>query len=174
MNASQRRKEILELLHLDIKPMSASNLAERFGVSRQVIVGDIALLRASGTEITATARGYILDKANSDSNDLLDTYVLACRHDKVMLEDELHSIVDNGAQLLNITVEHPVYGNITQDLNIGSRFEAGKFVSSVAVTGSQLLCFLTGGVHFHTIRCKDPEAYRRILISLKDKGILHT
>ena len=174
MDPSARREEILQLLQLDIKPMSATNLADRFGVSRQIIVGDIALLRAGGVDIIATARGYILNKDEAAKEELKDSYVLACCHDKVQLEEELFIIADNGGVLVNVVVEHPLYGNITQELNIENRFDASNFVNKVTMTGGTLLSSLTGGVHLHTIRCKDPDSYRRILVALKQKNILYT
>ncbi len=174
MEASQRREELLKLLQMDIKPMSANNLAERFSVSRQIIVGDVALLRASGHNILATQNGYILDKPQGSPETDTDTYILACRHDKGQLEAELHAIVDNGGVLLNVSVDHPLYGSITQPLEIRSRFEANALLNKIAVTGASLLCALTGGAHLHTVRCQSPEAYRRILDTLKRQGILYT
>lgn len=174
MEASERREEILKLLQMDIKPMSASNLAEHFGVSRQIIVGDIALLRASGTNIIATPRGYILNKNAAEGADPTDAYVIACRHDKSMLETELYTIIDNGGRFQNVSIDHPIYGTIAQPLDIRSRYDADQFVNQVAVSGASLLCDLTEDVHLHSIRCPDPEAYRRILVALKEKGILYT
>ncbi|MDL2253974.1 transcription repressor NadR [Ruminococcaceae bacterium OttesenSCG-928-I18] len=174
MEASERRSEILKLLQLDIKPVSASNLAERFEVSRQIIVGDIALLRAGGADILATPRGYLLNKKGEGEEDSpVDGYVIACRHDKTLLETELYTVIDNGGRFLNVSVEHPIYGSIVHELDIRSRFDADEFIKKVAVTGANLLCSLTDDVHLHTIRCPDAETYRRILVALKEKGIIH-
>ena len=46
----------MELLSRADAPMSATTIAGLFSVSRQIIVGDIALLRAGGVQILATAR----------------------------------------------------------------------------------------------------------------------
>jgi transcriptional regulator of NAD metabolism len=175
MSAKDRREQLLKLLRMDIKPMSANNIAERCGVSRQIIVGDIALLRAAGNDILATQSGYILNKPGGEGGLAdSDTYIIACRHDKGLLEAELYAIVDNGGTLVNVSVDHPMYGSITQPLDIHSRFDADTFLSKVAVTGASLLSALTGGAHLHTIRCANPEAYRRILSTLREKGILYT
>ena len=174
MDAKKRRDELLKLLQMDIKPMSANNIAEHFGVSRQIIVGDVALLRAAGHDILATQSGYILNKPKGDTAADADTYILACRHDKGQLEAELHAIVDNGGVLLNVSVDHPIFGSITQPLEIRSRFDVDALLSKIAVSGASLLCSLTGGAHLHTIRCPNPDAYRRILDSLKKLGILYT
>lgn len=173
MPTQKRRDEILRFLSMDMKPVSASTLAEHFNVSRQVIVGDIALLRASGTDILATPRGYILNKNGDDDSDAIDSYVVACHHDKGGLERELYTIVDNGGSLVNVIVEHPVYGTIKQELNINSRYDADKFLAKMATTGASLICSLDNGIHLHTIRCPDPDSYRRILTGLRDLGILY-
>lgn len=172
METNQRRDELVALLQAATKPVSASKLAEQFGVSRQIIVGDVALLRAGGLQITATARGYVLDKDSLDE-DMNDTYVLACIHDKSLLAEELYIFADHGAELLNVTVEHPVYGTLSQPLNLRSRYEADAFLHKVAATGASLLCDLSGGVHLHTVRCPNAEAYRRVLVALKEKGLLY-
>ncbi len=174
MDAQERRTQIVNILQMDAKPVSATSLADRFRVSRQIIVGDVALLRASGADIVATPRGYILNKAAEEGPDPADSYVLVCRHDKSQLEAELLTIIDNGARFTNISVEHPIYGTIVQPLELRSRYDVDKFLNKIAVTGAQLLSSLTDGVHLHTIRCPDPEAYRRILVELKEKGVLYT
>jgi transcriptional regulator of NAD metabolism len=175
MDAKQRREELSKLLQMDIKPMSAGNIADHFGVSRQIIVGDIALLRASGSDIIATQSGYILNKKITEGeNTDADSYILACRHDKNLLAAELHAIVDNGGLLVNVSVDHPIYGSITQRLDIRSRFDADAFLGRVTATGACLLSELTGGAHLHTIRCADPDVYRRILSRLQELGILYT
>ena len=60
MTGEQRRKQLLELLAGSERPVSGTALAKRLGVSRQVIVQDIALLRANGTEIFSASRGYLI------------------------------------------------------------------------------------------------------------------
>lgn len=62
MHSDERRKAIADVLRAADAPISASALAEKFSVSRQIIVGDIALLRSSGEEILATPRGYVTPK----------------------------------------------------------------------------------------------------------------
>lgn len=173
MDTKTRRNEILQMLQNNDKPASASYISERFNVSRQIIVGDVALLRAEGHDIMATSSGYILNSKPAESAGVdADTYILACNHDKSSLEAELYIIVDNGASIVNVAVDHPLYGTVTQALDIKSRFDADAFIKKVALTGGTLLCSLTAGAHLHTIRCADPEAYRRILKLLREKGIV--
>ena len=104
MKAEERRKQILEFFRGQSGPVSASALADRFSVSRQIIVGDVALLRASGMNIEATPRGYILTEEQKKG--ILRR--VACAHNREQMEDELNICVDYGCEVLNVIVEHPV------------------------------------------------------------------
>ena len=112
MKAEERRKQILEFFRGQSGPVSASALADRFSVSRQIIVGDVALLRASGMNIEATPRGYILTEEQKKG--ILRR--VACAHNREQMEDELNICVDYGCEVLNVIVEHPVYGQLTGQL----------------------------------------------------------
>lgn len=169
MDAGQRRQEILELLGQNEQPVSASTIANKFHVSRQIIVGDIALLRAANVAISATPRGYVLqDNAHSDEF----VYTIACKHSQEDLLQELYTIVDNGGRLLDVIVEHAVYGQISGQLHIFSRYDADAFIEKLAKYDASPLLNLTNGVHLHTISCQSEEAYNRILTELKSKGFL--
>lgn len=60
MEGKERREKILEMLETAEEPISGGELAKKLSVSRQVIVQDIALLRAVNKNILSTARGYLL------------------------------------------------------------------------------------------------------------------
>lgn len=105
MNAEQRRSQVLACLQTAQTPLSASHLAAQMGVSRQIIVGDIALLRACGHQIFATPRGYLLQRAPQGLRK-----TVACVHTREQMEQELNLLVDNGCTVLDVIVEHPVYG----------------------------------------------------------------
>ena len=62
MTNEQRRAEILDILSRADRAISATALADSFGVTRQIIVADVALLRAAGNPIRAEHRGYVLDR----------------------------------------------------------------------------------------------------------------
>ena len=51
MTAAERRTAILGLLETQVEPVNATALARQFSVSRQIIVGDVALLRAAGENV---------------------------------------------------------------------------------------------------------------------------
>ena len=165
MTAAQRREALLDYLRAASEPCSASALAARFRVSRQVIVGDVALLRAGGAQITATPRGYLLQAGQT-----AETRTVACRHSAEQMGPELYAIVDNGCTVLDVIVEHPVYGQLAGQLHCASRYDVDAFLAASA--GVQPLSLLTGGIHLHTLLCPDEASYRRVLAALDDLGVL--
>lgn len=165
MTSEERRQAILETLQSSTNPCNASVLADTFGVSRQVVVTDIALLRASGVSINATPRGYLLERGSSG---LIRR--IACRHNSYDTGNELNLIVDNGCSVLDVVVEHPVYGELIGSLQLKSRYDVGQFLSKSAQ--AEPLSALTGGVHLHTISCPDEEAFQRVCAALKEAGFL--
>jgi len=167
MNAEARRTAILSLLSQADTPVSAANLAARFSVSRQIIVGDVALLRAAGEQISATPRGYVLQR---DRDGLVRT--VACVHTTGQTEQELCIMVDNGCTVLDVVVEHPIYGQITGQLQLTSRYDVRQFVERLETEGGEPLSALTGGIHLHTLQCPDESAYERTRQDLKRAGIL--
>jgi transcriptional regulator of NAD metabolism len=169
VDAAQRREGIRRTLQESSAPVSAGALARKFGVSRQVIVGDVALLRAANVPISATPRGYVMQKEAGKSG-LIRT--IACCHDKEGITQELYTVVDNGCGVLDVIVEHAAYGQISGQLQAFSRYDVDCFVKKLAKNESLPLCNLTGGVHLHTILCPDEDAYRRVLKQLKEKGFL--
>lgn len=170
MSAEMRRKEITDILRRRQSPLSAADLAKKMGVTRQTIVGDIALLRAVGLDILATPTGYIF-ASNMEKGSMLQ-HTLACCHSPEQLENELYTIVDNGGEILDVIVEHPIYGQITGRLDIKSRFDAGRFIDNIYKQNAPLLSQLTEGIHLHTVRCKDEDTFQRIYSALLAKGLL--
>ncbi len=169
MSGEKRRVKILDILSTSLKPVSATRLAEATGVTRQIIVSDVALLRASGVKIISERLGYTVPKAVSD--EIYKTVI--CKHSKDETLDEFYAIVDNGGKVVSVTVEHSLYGQISADLNISSRFDAQEFARKSAETDVTLLCGLTDGIHIHTITVKDEDAYERIVNALSSLGILY-
>ena len=168
MKAEERRNNILEALREADEPVSASVLAARFHVSRQIVVGDIALLRAGGAEISATPRGYVLSWQRESAFQRR----IACMHGADLTEKELNICVDNGCQVLDVIVEHPLYGQLTGGLRISSRYDVQQFMKKSREEGARALSELTNGVHLHTLRCPRQEAYDRVIAELKKEGIL--
>ncbi|MCL2575182.1 MAG: transcription repressor NadR [Defluviitaleaceae bacterium] len=170
MIASERREKILEAIKQSNMPISASTLAQDFGVTRQVVVGDVSLLRAAGNEIIATARGYIFPTVKS-INQFLGT--IACKHDIQDTHKELQTIVSLGATVINVTVEHELYGEITGNLNISTHKDIDEFFGRVNSSKVRLLADLTDGVHLHQIACRDKEHFEQLQKALEVEGVLY-
>ena len=164
MTAEERRSQILA--QLSDAPVSATVLAKNFGVSRQVVVGDIALLRAAGCDITATPRGYIIP-----SNSGLIRR-LACVHSAQQTREELYLMVDCGCTVLDVVVEHPVYGQITGALQISSRFDVDQFVEKMLHSEARPLSALTEGVHLHSLSCPSEAIFAHLQQQLQAAGML--
>ena len=167
MQAEERRQAILNMLRQSTQPVSAGSLAARFSVSRQIIVGDVALLRAAGAEITATPRGYVIRQASAGL-----MRQVACRHDAVGMEAELNAMVDNGCTVVDVTVDHPIYGQLVGALQLSSRYDVQQFLSRCAQSDARPLSDLTGGIHLHTLACPHETAYQRVLAALDAAGFL--
>ncbi len=167
MEAASRRQAILDRLRTADRPVSASALAAGLNVSRQIIVGDIALLRAGGAEISATPRGYVLPRATDGI-----TRTIACRHTLAQTGQELDILVDNGCTVLDVIVEHPVYGQLTGQLQISSRYDVEQFLARIRDSDAAPLSMLTGGLHLHTLCCPNEDAYTRACAALKAAGLL--
>ena len=167
MNAAQRRKAINDILSTAGAPVSAAALGERLGVSRQVIVGDVALLRAAGIDISATPRGYLL---SAPKGGIVRT--LACIHSFDDMEKELLIMVDNGCTVLDVVVEHPVYGQLTGELRQQNRYDVRQFIDKLKSEKAAPLSALTGGIHLHHLLCPDEDAFLRTRSALDEAGLL--
>ena len=167
MRAEERRQVILDMLQSSSQPLSATALAARFSVSRQIIVGDIALLRAAGADISATPRGYVIQKSPSG---LLRQ--VACRHTAAQTREELDAMVDCGCTVIDVVVEHPVYGQLTAPLQIASRYDVEQYLLRMENLGGQPLSMLTDGIHLHTLSCPGEEAFSQLLARLRELGML--
>ena len=165
MKAEERRRAIAKTLTAE-HPVSATALAGQFSVSRQIIVGDIALLRAAGLDIVATPRGYKL----GETTGLLRA--VACVHSAQETETELLAMVDNGCTVLDVIVDHPVYGQLTGPLQLSSRYDVQQFLDRCAQSDARPLSDLTEGIHLHTISCPDEASWQRVLDALRRMHIL--
>ena len=166
--ADGRRRRIVAWMRSHRAPIRGGELARRFRVSRQCLVQDVAILRASGEEIEATPRGYRLPVAQESAH----RAILACRHAPERTEEELHILVDHGVKVLDVIVEHPLYGELRGSLMIESRADVQDFLKHVRASHASLLSSLTGGVHLHTVEASRPELVARAKAKLRSRGIL--
>ena len=166
MTGSDRRQEILKNIKESDRPVSGSKLAKDYDVSRQVIVQDIALLRASGYDIISTNRGYVLEGQTCAER------VFKVRHTDEQLEMELCAIVDLGGQVKNVMVNHKVYGHIAAELGITSRRKVKEFLADIESGKSTPLKNITSDYHYHTVTADSEETLGMIEEELRKLGFL--
>jgi uncharacterized protein len=169
LKGDERRAKLIAWLKEGGKPLSGSLLAARTNVSRQVIVQDMSLLKASGEPIMATAQGYIYMQAD---NGHPFSCVIAANHSPDQTVDELNTIVDYGVTVEDVTVEHPVYGDIRASLMLSSRNDVKEFIKRLQDTNASLLSELTEGIHMHTLSADSKEKLDKACQGLQKKGFL--
>lgn len=162
----KRRKEILNILSKAETPVSASALAGKFGVSRQVIVQDLAVIRAATPNIISTSRGYVMQ------HDTTCTREFKMQHREDEVEKELTLIVDLGGSVKNISVSHRIYGRITGEMHISSRQDVAEFMEAIKTGSSTLLGEITSGYHFHLIEAPSEERLNLIEEKLDEAGLI--
>jgi uncharacterized protein len=170
MLGEERRSWLLQLLKENSKPLTGSELAERANVSRQVIVGDISLLKAKNEPIMATSEGYVY--LNIPTAESLFHQVIVCQHTPEQTREELFIIVDHGVCVKDVKIEHPVYGDLTASVMVSNRSEVEQFLKKVKETNAPLLSELTDGIHLHTLEADSKEKIESACRSLRDAGIL--
>ena len=167
-DGTTRRKELMKLLQNEMRPLSGTELARHFGVSRQVIVQDIALLRATDRNILSTNKGYVL--YHPEQEEERSRRILASHHDKERMQEELYLIVDNGCCVCDVVVEHEIYGQLSADLILKNRRDVNEFVKKMGEISDQPLNVLTGGIHFHTVEAESEEILDCIEEQLRERG----
>jgi len=169
MESIDRRESILSDIINSKKPLTGGFLAGKYNVTRQVIVQDIAILRAAGKEIIATPQGYILPRYHETKT---FNRIIASKHDVAGMEDELTTIVSHGGSVLNVIIYHPLYGEFKGQLMISSIQDVHSFISRMNKEGAEPLSSLTEGVHLHTIEADSIEILDEIENALEKKGYL--
>ena len=168
MNTSQRRIEILKILRETQVPVAARTLAAQFGVSRQVIVQDMAVIRASTPGILSTTRGYVLQQ----DEDVAYTREFKVRHGQEQAAQELNLIVDCGGRVKNISISHRVYGRVSAEMDIRSRQDVNEFVQTISSSRSTVLSSATSGYHYHLVEASSEERLDLIGEQLEKAGFL--
>lgn len=163
MTGTERRTKIVELIQNSEKPLSGTALAKQCDVSRQVIVQDIALIRASGYDIISTNRGYIIQEP------LVRERVFKVNHTDEQLEEELYSIIDLGGTVVNVMVNHRVYGHMEAELRINSRRKVEAFMEDIRSGKSSPLKNITSNYHYHKVAADSEETLDLIEEALRQK-----
>ena len=166
MKAEKRREEILSFIGNAENPIPASVLAERFAVSRQVIVQDIAIIRANGYDVTATNRGYVLNSK------IQATRVFKCRHSFEEIVDEGALIIEAGGEVEDVFLNHRVYGRISSRLDLINRTHVEELYRSLVSGASKPLMSVTDGYHYHTVSAEDEATLDGIERALRERGFL--
>ena len=167
---TMRREKIMEILENRTAPIKGAELAKLVEVSRQVVVQDIAVMRAQGLDIIATPQGYLLNRLPQEKKCVR---IFACQHEGMeAMQDELETIVTYGGYVRNVIVEHPIYGEIAGNLFLGSLYEVGQFMEKAQSAEAIPLSTLTKGVHLHTIEAKNEEILQKIAHRLLEKHYL--
>ncbi len=166
MIGTERRAKIVELIQNSDTPLSGATLAKQCDVSRQVIVQDIALIRASGYDIISTNRGYIIQ------GPLVCERIFKVNHTDDQLEEELYSIVDLGGTVENVMVNHRVYGHMEAELRINSRRKIEAFMADIRSGKSSPLKNITSNYHYHKVTADSEETLDLIESALTEKNFL--
>lgn len=166
MNGKERREQILKILKNSDKPVSGIELAKQLEVSRQVIVQDMALIRANGVEIVSTNRGYVIQEEKRVSR------VFKVIHTDEEVEEELNLFVDHGGKVEDVFVFHKVYGIIKATMNIKSRRDVKHYMEEISSGKSTNLKNLTSNFHYHTITVEDEQTLDLIQEELSQRGFL--
>ena len=167
-SAGGRRRQIVGWLRARSGPVPGGEIAKHFRVSRQCLVQDVAILRASGVEILATPSGYRLPAEPNRAH----RAILACKHPPERTEEELQILLDHGVRILDVIVEHPIYGELRGSLMLESRADLQDFLAHVRASHAALLSSLTDGVHLHTVEASRPELISRAKAQLRSRGFL--
>ena len=167
MNSLERREDIVKSLINNNKPLKGTVMADKYGVTRQIIVKDIAILRAKGNKIIATPDGYIIGKEDNRIKQ-----IIAVTHDESKLNEELNIVVKYGGIIEDVIVEHPLYGEIKGMLMIKNLNDLEKFLMNYKNSDAKLLSLLTKGIHIHTISADTENNMQLILNELNEKGFI--
>ncbi|MGM9923768.1 MAG: transcription repressor NadR [Bacillus sp. (in: firmicutes)] len=168
----ERRNELLKRLKASSFPLTGSDLARLANVSRQVIVGDITLLKARNEPIIATSQGYIY--LQQDPLHAQVERIVACCHTPEDTEQELQLLVDTGVTVKDVKVEHPVYGDLSSPIMVSSRREAAQFIKRIQDTNATYLSQLTQGIHLHTLAAASEHILDEAEAALQKAGFLVT
>ncbi|PKR78926.1 transcription repressor NadR [Halalkalibacillus sediminis] len=170
MVGEKRRDFLLKWLKDSNEPITGSQMASRASVSRQVIVGDMALLKAKDEPIISTSQGYVYF-SQSQSDHMIER-TIACFHLPKDTERELNLLVDHGVYVKNVIIDHPIYGEFTASLHISNRKEVERFIKDVGHSKASLLSELTDGIHLHTISAQSEDLLDEAEAALKEEGFL--
>ena len=172
MTGEQRRTEIRRMLQQSQQPLTGTALANALHVSRQVIVQDIAMMRAEHLPILSTNKGYLLRP--DDVRLQQPKRVFFVRHTTEQVLEEFMTVIDLGGRILDVAVEHELYGPIRADLLIENAQDARDFVTRLGACRDNPLKVLTDDCHFHTVAAPSEKLLDLIESELRSRGFLES
>ena len=172
MTGEERRMKILGKLQETDTPLSGTALAKVFHVSRQIIVQDIALMRAENIGILSTNKGYLLRSKKTENTQ--PKRVFFVKHTTEQVLDEFNTIIELGGKILDVAVEHEIYGQICVDLFIETKADAADFHTKLMTCRDNPLKVLTDDCHYHTVSAPSERLLDYIEEDLRRKGYLQT
>ncbi|MGI6170017.1 MAG: transcription repressor NadR [Christensenellales bacterium] len=170
MGSATRRKRLSERIAAANGPLTGAELSAELGVSRQVVVQDVALLRATGVNIVATPAGYILINPSDYQR---PARVFTCRHNT--LENariELLIMVECGGKVRDVIIEHPIYGDLTGQLMLSTREAVETLITRLGQAGAAPLSTITEGFHMHTVEADTKDQLDQMETRLRQAGII--
>ena len=170
MTGEERREKLRQMLTETNQPMTGTALARALHVSRQVIVQDIALMRAEHLPILSTNKGYLLGPDDVRSSQ--PKRVFFVRHTTERVLEEFLTVIDLGGRILDVAVEHELYGPIRADLLIENAQDAQDFVDRLTACRDNPLKVLTDDCHFHTVTAPSEKLLDLIEGELRARGFL--
>lgn len=170
MTGEERRMNILCKLQEADTPLSGTALAKAFHVSRQIIVQDIALMRAENHGILSTNKGYLLRSEKTENTQ--PKRVFFVKHSITQVLDEFKTVIELGGKILDVAVEHEIYGQIRVDLLIETEADAVDFYNKLLACKDNPLKVLTDDCHYHTVAAPSEKLLDLIESDLQRKGVL--
>lgn len=170
LTGENRRTQILQLLQTQGAPLSGTALAKAFGVSRQVIVQDIALMRAENHSILSTNKGYLYRTPETENTQ--PKRVFYVKHTTEQVLEEFLTMTELGGKVLDVAVEHEIYGQIRVDLLIETPQDARDFAEKLSHCRDNPLKVLTDDCHYHTVAAPSEKLLDLIQQELEEKGFL--
>lgn len=172
MTGEERRMKILQKLQETATPLSGTALAKAFHVSRQIIVQDIALMRAENYGIISTNKGYLLRSEKTENTQPKRVFFVKHNTDQVL--EEFQSVIELGGKILDVAVEHELYGQIRVDLMIETAADAADFYVKLQGCRDNPLKVLTDDCHYHTVSAPSEKLLDLIEAELRCKGLLYS
>lgn len=167
MEGAERRRELMKLLKTSGGPVSGSELAKKLGVSRQVIVQDVALIRVINKKLVATPKGYLLYQVQESCS-----RIFGVTHKTEQIKDELLTIIEHGGKVRNVAIGHPLYGEIETELIIVTKEDAELFAEKIIEDATMPLKDLTNGRHSHLVEAESEAVLDKIEKALQEKHYL--